>query len=273
MSGNSSVPSVSGVSALLLLATVYQLCNKQRPTGSTSSSSSTAGQNSTNTNTSTSSSSSSQSSSVSGSSKQQHHIRPFVICGPSGVGKGTLLARLLSDYPTIFGRSVSHTTRKPRTGETNGTSYHFVTKPDFERDIAKGNVFIEHALIHGNIYGQSIAAVEAVSAKGIVCILEIDVQGAVSVGKTQLNPFYLFIMPPNQEALKERLVRRGSENDDTMIARMQTAEKELKFYAEHPQMWHATLVNEDLDTCYQQLLDTLAKLYPHFAEHRAKQKK
>ena len=100
---------------------------------------------------------------------------PLVIAGPSGVGKGTLIEKLLKDFPTFFVFSVSHTTRAPRPGEENGRSYHFTTVPLMEAAISKGE-FLEHAKVHGNFYGTSYAAIKNVADQGKVCILDIDVQ-------------------------------------------------------------------------------------------------
>ena len=97
------------------------------------------------------------------------------MCGPSGAGKSTLIGALRKEFPDDFGFSVSHTTREPRTGERDGVDYNFVRKADMEAEIAAGK-FLEHANVHGNLYGTSFAAVERVAADGRVCILDIDVQ-------------------------------------------------------------------------------------------------
>ena len=92
---------------------------------------------------------------------KQEGYRPVVISGPSGVGKGTLISRLVQDYPEAFGFSISHTTRHPRQGEVDGTSYHFTEKAEFQRLVTEG-AFLEHAEVHGEFYGTSVNAVEAV---------------------------------------------------------------------------------------------------------------
>lgn len=93
--------------------------------------------------------------------------QPVVICGPSGVGKGTLIARLMKDFPSMFGFSVSHTTRQPRQAEKRGIHYHFTERNEMELAIQEGK-FLESADVHGNLYGTSIAAVEAVADAGKV---------------------------------------------------------------------------------------------------------
>ena len=100
---------------------------------------------------------------------------PVVVAGPSGVGKGTIVKRLMDKYPSLFGFSVSHTTRAPRPGEEDGVHYNFVEKSAMEAAIANGE-FIEHAAVHTNFYGTSIAAVDKVKSEGKVCILDIDIQ-------------------------------------------------------------------------------------------------
>jgi hypothetical protein len=100
---------------------------------------------------------------------------PVVIAGPSGVGKGTLIGKLLQAFPGAFGFSVSHTTRAPRPGEVDGKDYHFTTLPLMEAAIARGE-FLEHAKVHGNYYGTSFAAVKDVAGAGKICLLDIDIQ-------------------------------------------------------------------------------------------------
>lgn len=105
---------------------------------------------------------------------------PIVLAGPSGVGKGTIIGKIMQRFPNIFGFSVSHTTRAPRDGEENGVHYNFVSKSDMEEAIDKGE-FIEYAKVHTNLYGTSFAAVEAVRKAGKICILDIDTQGVRNV--------------------------------------------------------------------------------------------
>ena len=148
-------------------------------------------------------------------------LRPIVMCGPSGVGKGTLINRLMADFPGKFGFSVSHTTRAPRPGETDGVHYNFVEKSAMEADIADGK-FLEHAHVHENIYGTSLAAVEAVATKGQVCVLDIDVQGAEIVKKSTLDALFVFIAPPSMEELEKRLRGRGTEKEESIQKRLAT---------------------------------------------------
>eukprot|EP00695_Tsukubamonas_globosa_P003880 TRINITY_DN895_c0_g1_i1.p1 TRINITY_DN895_c0_g1~~TRINITY_DN895_c0_g1_i1.p1 ORF type:complete len:254 (+),score=86.27 TRINITY_DN895_c0_g1_i1:164-925(+) len=171
--------------------------------------------------------------------------RPIVICGPSGVGKGTIITKLQEEFPDKFGFSVSHTTRGPRPGEEDGIHYNFTTKEKIEEEIAQGK-FIEHAHVHGNVYGSSFEAVERVSNAGKVCILDIDVQGMMSVKRSKkLNPVYVFVKPPSPEDLEQRLRGRGTETEDKVLMRLANAKEELK-YADVPGLFDHVIVNDDL---------------------------
>jgi guanylate kinase len=132
------------------------------------------------------------------------------VCGPSGVGKSTLISRLRQEFPDDFGFSVSHTTRAPRAGEENGVHYWFTTRPEMEAEVAAGK-FLESASVHGNMYGTSFEAVERVSAAGRVCILDIDVQGVASCRAAKFGvDKYIFIAPPTVADLESRLRGRGA---------------------------------------------------------------
>lgn len=183
--------------------------------------------------------------------EQQQRGRPVVVCGPSGVGKGTLLGRLLGEHPDQFGFSVSHTTRQPRPGEVDGVHYHFCRKEDMEKMIAEGG-FIEYARVHANIYGTSIAAVKAVSEQGKTCLLDIDVQGAELVKKTDLDARFVFVAPPSFSDLEKRLRGRGTESEDKIQLRLTNARAELS-YLEKPAFFDAIIVNDDVERAYAQL--------------------
>tara|TARA_B100000767_G_scaffold194975_1_gene182009 strand:+ start:226 stop:807 length:582 start_codon:yes stop_codon:yes gene_type:complete len=175
-------------------------------------------------------------------------LRPIVMCGPSGVGKGTLINRLMADFPGKFGFSVSHTTRAPRPGETDGVHYNFVEKSAMEADIADGK-FLEHAHVHENIYGTSLAAVEAVATKGQVCVLDIDVQGAEIVKKSTLDALFVFIAPPSMEELEKRLRGRGTEKEESIQKRLANAAGEMA-KTEVTGFFHLVIINDDLDRAY-----------------------
>lgn len=183
--------------------------------------------------------------------------RPLVVVGPSGVGKGTLIAMLQREFPDKFGFSVSHTTRAPRPGEVNGTHYNFVDKATMEREIAEGK-FLEHAHVHQNIYGTSFAAVRAVSRQGKICLLDIDVQGAEAVKKSTLNAAYVFISPPSMDELERRLRGRGTEAEEAVLKRLENARTEMA-KKDVPGFFDAVIVNDDLDKAYEALKRVIAE--------------
>lgn len=198
---------------------------------------------------------------------------PIVISGPSGVGKGTLISKLVEEFPSMFGFSVSHTTRAPRNKEQNGVHYHFTERSVMEKDIKDGK-FLEFASVHGNLYGTSIEAVEAVTDKGKRCILDIDVQGARSVRASSLEAIFIFICPPSFEDLEKRLRARGTETEEQIQKRLKNARSELE-QRNSPGLFDHILVNDDLETCYKNLkkrlginevAETTDKLLPKLVE-------
>lgn len=181
--------------------------------------------------------------------------KPIIISGPSGVGKGTLIAKLMKEFPSMFGFSVSHTTRAPRAKETDGVHYHFTNHSVMEQEIKDGK-FLEFASVHGNLYGTSIEAVEVVADAGKRCILDIDVQGARSVRASSLDAIFIFICPPSFEELEKRLRSRGSETEEQIQKRLRNAKGELD-QARLPGLFDHILVNDDLETCYKSLKNLL----------------
>eukprot|EP00932_Pfiesteria_piscicida_P018968 SRR837773.5807.p1 GENE.SRR837773.5807~~SRR837773.5807.p1 ORF type:complete len:569 (-),score=128.44 SRR837773.5807:51-1610(-) len=188
-----------------------------------------------------------------------------VVTGPSGVGKSTLIKKLMAEFPTQFGFSVSHTTREPRPGERDGVDYHFVTREAIERDIAAG-LFIEHAEVHGNYYGTSVAAVESVMRQGKVCLLDIDVQGATSVRTSTLasKTSFVFFAPPTLQVLEQRLRGRGTETEDKVLKRLANSKRELAVHDTDPAAWDLTLrwYNEDVETAYGEFRSFLVGQLP-----------
>uniref|UniRef100_A0A1D1XRP9 Guanylate kinase 1 n=1 Tax=Anthurium amnicola TaxID=1678845 RepID=A0A1D1XRP9_9ARAE len=173
--------------------------------------------------------------------------KPIVISGPSGVGKGTLIAKLMKEFPSTFGFSVSHTTRLPREKEEDGVHYHFTQRSVMEKDIRDGR-FLEYASVHGNLYGTSFEAVEAVTDKGKRCILDIDVQGARSVRASPLEAIFIFVCPPSFEELEKRLRSRGTETEEQVQNRLRNAKAELE-QGKTSGLFDHILVNDELETC------------------------
>ncbi len=152
--------------------------------------------------------------------------RVFVITGPSGVGKGTLIRGLLERVPGLE-LSVSATTRRPRLGERDGVDYHFLEPAEFERRVAAGE-FLEHAEYSGRRYGTLRSEVDARLREARGVVLEIEVQGARQVREALPAAFQIFIAPPSVEALRARLVGRGTDDAAQVAARLRTAERELE---------------------------------------------
>jgi guanylate kinase len=152
--------------------------------------------------------------------------RVFVITGPSGVGKGTLIRTLRERVPELE-LSVSATTRPPRPGERNGVDYHFLDEDEFDRRVAAGD-FVEHARYSGRRYGTLRQELERRTAAGRPVVLEIEVQGARQVREAMPEAVQVFIAPPSEEALRTRLVGRGTDDPEQVEARLATARAELR---------------------------------------------
>eukprot|EP00116_Pleurobrachia_bachei_P010812 sb/3471074/ len=153
-----------------------------------------------------------------------------VISGPSGCGKSTLLNKLFKQHPDRFGFSVSHTTRQPRPGETDGVHYHFVERAKMDSLIAAGE-FLEHANFGSNTYGTSRSAVESVCGIGQICILDIELQGVLQVKELtkDLIPLFVYIQPPSYEILEQRLTNRNTETSESLEKRLKQAKVRLLF--------------------------------------------
>lgn len=190
--------------------------------------------------------------------------RPLVVCGPSGVGKGTLLGLALREFPERLQTTVSYTTRKPRTGEEHGKNYYFTNKTDMLKDIEDGK-FVEHANVHGNLYGTSFGEINRISESGAVCVLELDIQGAEAIRKTSINPNFCFILPPSFGHLESRLRGRGSETEETLKRRLETAEREMEYF-DKCSYEHFKIINDDLPKAYEDLRLELLQLYPSLSK-------
>ncbi len=175
--------------------------------------------------------------------------RVIVITGPSGVGKGTLI-RLLRDELPQLGLSVSATTRRPRPGEVDGVDYHFLSDERFDSLLQEG-AFVEHAEYAGRRYGTLSSELEGRAAAGEPVVLEIEVQGARQIREAVPGALQVFVAPPSLEALRERLIGRGTDPADVVDRRLLAAEAELA--AQHE--FAHVVVNDRLEDAVRELRD------------------
>ena len=170
-----------------------------------------------------------------------------MITGPSGVGKGTLIRGLIERVPELE-LSVSATTRAPRPGERSGADYHFMDAEEFDRRV-DNREFVEHASYSGSRYGTLRSELERRLRNGIPVVLEIEVQGARQVREAMPEALAVFIAPPSREALRARLVGRGTDTPEQIERRMETAERELEA---QPEFAHV-VVNDRLEQATSEL--------------------
>lgn len=179
----------------------------------------------------------------------------FVYSGPSGVGKGTLSEKLFAEFGDQLAFSVSATTRAPREGEIDGKHYFFITRQEFERRIAN-NDFLEYAQFSGNCYGTPKSYVTSLLEQGKNVLLEIEVQGAMQVMERMPECVSIFILPPSFEELERRLRGRGTETEDKIRLRLDTARREL----EYASRYRYRIVNgSELDEAYRALREIYLK--------------
>jgi guanylate kinase len=174
--------------------------------------------------------------------------RVFVITGPSGVGKGTLIRGLMEHLPRLE-LSVSATTRSPRPGEQNGVDYHFLSGVEFERHVQDGD-FVEHADYAGRRYGTLRSELEQRVAAGAPVVLEIEVQGARQVRAAMPEAVQVFIAPPSLDALRTRLIGRGTDASEEVERRLAVAEQEL---AARDEFAHV-VINDRLEEALDELV-------------------
>jgi guanylate kinase len=177
--------------------------------------------------------------------------RLFVVSGPSGVGKGTLVARVCQ-LRSHIGVTVSATTRPPREGEKDGVSYHFLSDEEFERRVVAGE-FVEWAWVHAHRYGTLRSEVEGALARGESVILEIDVQGGLNVRKIYPDAVLIFVDAPSAEELEGRLRGRATESEESITLRLQNAAEEREL----ARSYDVHMINDDLEVATNELLAIL----------------
>lgn len=170
-------------------------------------------------------------------------FRVVVLSGPSGSGKTTIVERLMQDMPVPLVKAVSATTRDPRPGEVDGQSYYFLTKDEFQRRIEAGE-FLEYAEVFktGNLYGTLKSEIDRAQQAGAWAFLEIDVQGALQVMEHYPDAVTMFLRTPDAAAFESRLRARGTESDEVIQRRLETAQEELQ-YADR---YRYQVVNDEL---------------------------
>lgn len=171
----------------------------------------------------------------------------YIVSAPSGAGKTSLVKALIDALPQVR-VSVSHTTRGMRPGEVDGVNYHFVSRESFVEMLDR-NEFLEHAEVFGNLYGTSQRWLEKTLAEGYDLILEIDWQGAQQVRRLMPQARSIFILPPTQQALRQRLTNRGQDSDEVIERRMREAVNEMSHYVEYDYL----VINDDFATALDDL--------------------
>ena len=184
---------------------------------------------------------------------QRKQGRLFIISAPSGAGKSTLCRAILNRYPDLL-YSISYTTRSPRDSEQNGVDYHFISKNEFEKRIAR-HQWAEWALVHGHYYGTSAEILEAELSAGRDILLDIDIQGARQILKIYPESISIFIMPPSLNVLRYRLEARGTDSPDVIAVRLDNAQKEMA----QKDFYRYIVVNDKLPDAIEELITIIEK--------------
>jgi len=185
----------------------------------------------------------------------------LVVVGPSGVGKDTLMQKVFDNHPDSFRKGVTHTSRKMRQGEKEGYNYYYVTEEEFLKMRDEGK-FVEFNYYNKNYYGLSKMELESQTKGDKILYVIIDINGAKNVHKSKIPANYVAILPPNEETLYERLKGRGTEDEEVIKGRLETAKTELK-EIEKCGFFNHKVYNNNLDEAVQDMEGFLKKVYPN----------
>ena len=166
---------------------------------------------------------------------------------------------ILKEFPEVYETTVSYTTRSPRPGETHGKEYYFVSDQEFEK-MVKEDKFVENCMVHGHSYGTAKTEIERIGKGHKICVLEIDVQGAQKLSKAGIDANYMFVYPPSPEELKERISKRGTEDEDAIKLRLENGLKEIEF-VNKTILYKYKLINDTLEISYNEFKELLMRIY------------
>ncbi|KAF7459046.1 guanylate kinase [Cryptosporidium felis] len=189
----------------------------------------------------------------------------LVICGPSGVGKGTLISHLMREFPGKFGFSISHTSREPREGEIHDVDYHYCTNDEFIEMISK-NSFIEYAEVHKHYYGTSKQAIERIVGEGKYCLIDIDIQGVEQIQKSSYRDrvYCIGVLPRSLGDLELRLKKRNTDSSQVIQIRLDNAEKEIERIRNNSNIY--ILVNDDLENACKEITSLIKSYWKSISE-------
>jgi guanylate kinase len=191
----------------------------------------------------------------------------YVITGPSGVGKSTIIKRLRKKLPGI-GYSVSHTTRKPRKNEADGVNYHFAERETFEGMI-KEKAFVEWAEVYHDLYGTSFASLRSQTDQGLDVVMDLDSQGAKNIKGSFEDSVLIYILPPSLQVLEKRLRSRASDDEAEIKARLDKARKEIESCGDYDYI----IFNEDLNRTIDEVTAIIVSSRCHKSKRLARVEK
>lgn len=186
---------------------------------------------------------------------------PLALVGPSGSGKTTLVSFLLSKFSQSFEFSISSTTRAKRPNEVNGKAYNFLTHEEFMTQV-QNNEFVEWAEVHGNLYGTTRSAIKQIQNYNKICLLDIDVQGVLNLYKSEIIFNRICIIPKDEESIKKRLMKRGTESPEALKIRLDNMNEEIRVMKQNPEVFCNYVINDSLKDTKDKLLEYVKKMYP-----------